>query len=574
MVRSLSLALVLALSSAVVASCSLVIDGNAESCTADADCVNHPGKTLCDLEEGTCISPDTCSTNAECGADEVCTFASPRKCRTLLAEHCGVIYPDDPGIYRDENALLIGLTAPLTENGAASSTGVSILNSAKLAVDEINDADGANGQRLLVLVVCDDTGDSNIAEVNGQALTDMGIQAILGPAFSGQTLNMTKGTDDDPADPADIASDGTVARGVFNISSSATSTEITGIKDKAPSCASEEDCPGLVWRTSPSDLIQGAAMVAYFPQLEVIAKNRVEPPRPKVKVVILHKGDSYGSNLANFVHENLLVNGGVLAISSPDVKNLDYGDTSAAATPTPDADVIAEAIAFQADVYILIGTNELGTPLDAPTEPGVMQLIEEGWDDTTMDSKPYYLFADGGLIGEVANAATLTGARSRVRGTVPGTIALSPTDPIGLYTGRYTQKFPDDEVGSPTVFGGAGAYDAVYLMAYAVAAADGQPMTGEQFARGMLRMSESEPIEVGVGKFGTANNILQNDGSINFIGASGPLDFNPVAGEAESDIQIWCLAASGQGQFSTLFYSAESASMDGNNDAVGTCPFP
>ena len=562
---------VFAASAAVASSCSLVIDGDAESCTEDADCVNHPGLTKCDTEAGVCITPDTCTSNTECADGEICTFVSPRACRSLLSERCATVYPDDPAIYLSDDSILIGVTAPLTEGGEASSTGVSILNSAILAVSEINQSGGANGQRPMALLACDDTGDSNLAEANGQTLADLGIQAILGPAFSGQTLAMTKGTPLDPDVEGDIGSDGTVKRGVLNMSSSATSTEITGIKDEAPSCAGEEGCPGLVWRTSPSDLIQGAAMVEYFPALQDIALARVEPPRTQVKVVILHKGDSYGRNLANFVQERLLVNGKLAINNSTDALKLDYGDTSQAGVE-PDADIIQQAIDFRADVYILIGTNELGTATDPDASPGVMQQIEEGWSDPTANSEPYYLFADGGLIAEVENAATTTGARLRVRGTVPGTKG-EMTSPVGLYSGRYDQMFPGDE-GAPTVFGGAGAYDTIYLLAYSVAAANGAPMTGEQFARGLLRMNDGEGIEVGPPKFGSANNTLQNGGSINFIGASGPLDFDVVAGEAESDIQIWCINSSNKGEFSGLFYSASFEGMEGDDDVAGECPFP
>lgn len=552
----------MAASAFVAGSCSLVIDGNADSCTADADCVNHPGLTKCDTEAGVCITPDTCTSNGECGAGEVCTFGSPRACKPLLTDRCKEIFPDDEEIIKDDNSILIGVSAPLTEGGEASSTGVSILNSAKLAVSEINDNGGANGERPIVLVACDDTGERALAEENGQTLAGLGIQAILGPAFSGQTLDMTKGPNYDDV--------GTVARGVLNISSSATSSEITGIQDEAPSCAGDEGCPGLVWRTSPSDLIQGAAMVAYFEQLEQIALNRVDPPKTTLKVVILHKGDSYGKNLAKYVFEHLIINDDELALESPNVLKLDYGDTSQEGVE-PDPQAIADAIAWEGDVYILIGTNELGTPSEPPAEPGVMEQIEDGWTGGA-GTEPYYLFADGGLITEVGNAAVNTGSSARVRGTVPGTFSESPTSTNGLYSGKYVNMF--DDAGSPTVFGGAGAYDAIYLLSYAVAVANGEPMTGEQFARGLLRTFQGEGVDAGTADFGQANITLQTGGSINFIGASGPLDFDPVSGEAESDIQIWCLNPSNDGVFSTLFYSAATESMEGPNDSLtATCPF-
>ena len=130
LLSSLAAAAVLLASAFVVGSCSLVIDGDADSCTADADCVNHPGLTKCDTAEGVCITPDTCTASSECGEGEVCTFVSPRACKPLVSTRCATVFPDDPAIYQSESALLIGVAAPLTEGGAPSSTGVSILNSA------------------------------------------------------------------------------------------------------------------------------------------------------------------------------------------------------------------------------------------------------------------------------------------------------------------------------------------------------------------------------------------------------------------------------------------------------------
>lgn len=562
--RALALATLGVAALALAPSCSVIIDNDPLSCSADEDCINHPGKGKCDTATGECITADTCTSSRDCGEGNVCTFSTPRACKAIKTTECQIVEPDDPAVYQDDTSILIGFTSPLTEDGNPSSTGVSILNGTVLAVREINDQGGANGKHKLVLVACDDTGVKGIAEKNGQALADMGVQAIVGPAFSGQTLDMAKGPNFDNV--------GTVARGVLNISSSATSTEITGIDDKAPSCKASADCPGLVWRTSPSDLLQGEAMVQYFPSLQDLALNRVTPARTAadLKVAILHKGDSYGENLAKYVYEHL--------VSVPTARKvrLDYGDTSIEGSE-PDAAAVSEAIAFQADVYVLIGTNELGTS-DAPNAPkGVLQTIEENWSDPTPNSKPFYLLGDGGVISEVEHAAQLTGARTRVRGTIPGVVPDgSGTDPISLFTTRYEEMFPND-IGGPGVFGAAGAYDAVYLLAYSVAVGADAPMTGEQFARGLLRVSDGTPIEVGPPNFGEANSTLQNGGQINFEGASGPLDFNPVSGEAESDIQVWCIDATNKiansGAYLHVDPGTGEASMIGATDMGSGCPF-
>ncbi|MFO0546823.1 MAG: ABC transporter substrate-binding protein [Polyangiaceae bacterium] len=539
----------------LASSCTLIVDGDAMTCETDADCVNHPGKTACDTSAGVCISADKCTSSSECGAAQICSYASPRTCVDLKQGNCTDVYPDDEAYYKDDKAVFLGLTAPLSE--ADVSTGVSIRNGAILAIDEINAKGGANQEFPLVLISCDDQGNRGPAEDNGQTLANMGIQAIIGPAFSGQTIDMTTGPNYD--------GEGSIERGVLAISSSATSPDITGLNDLAPACrdTTPDECPGLVWRTSPSDKIQGAAMVAYFPELEEIAKNRVapDPPLTSIKVAILHKGDSYGTNLAQTVENTLKFNGDVLALSQPaNYINLDYGDTSQEGV-MPDPDKVAMAAAFGADVYLLLGTSEL-----AP----VLQDIEDNYPGA---NKPYYVFGDGGLSSEIATAAAAKGATSRVRGTIPGTQSLLFTQ----FSARYTNRFPDDQTGGPEVFGAAGAYDAVYLLSFAATAARGAQLLGVEYARGLTKLADTSKaaLEVGSSDFGDVNGSLNNGDTVNIDGVSGPLDFDITSGEAPSDVQIWCLdSVAGSGTYSTHYFEALTGTMQGTPDTGGTnCPF-
>ena len=59
----------------------------------------------------------------------------------------------------------------------------------------------------------------------------------------------------------------------------------------------------------------------------------------------------------------------------------------------------------------------------------------------------------------------------------------------------------------------------------------------------MAKLVDGQEIAVGntQQQIGLAFEKLQSGGSINFAGASGPLDFDLATGEAMSDILIWCL---------------------------------
>ncbi|MBK8939194.1 MAG: ABC transporter substrate-binding protein [Polyangiaceae bacterium] len=560
---------------ALAASCNLIVTADTMSCAADEDCVNFDNH-VCDTTAGVCVSANQCESNAECADDEVCRFAVPRSCQKIRQGNCQEIYPDND-TFRDDNAMLIGVTVPLT---VEASTGISIANGAKLGVDQFNKDGGVEGVRPMVLIICDDAGDAQNAFDNGQTLATIGAQAIIGPAFSGQTVQMA-GTEQAP---------GTVANDVLVVSPSATSPLVTGIQDTSPACLETcaggecDACPGLVWRTSPSDEFQGAALSQYFPErLEPVVKARglvePEPPRAEITVYVLYKPDPYGDLLSEVIRTQLTFNGEA-ATTQQGVTFFRQGyddiDPNTVGIQ-PDPAVIAAAIEAQPDAVFLIGTSEVAE---------IMRTFEETWPGTDAD-RPYYIFGDGGLGGAVADAvrgptkipdplAPGTPVIERVRGSIPGP-ATSPT--FDAFAGDYDTDFPSDETGQgPNVFGAAGAYDIVFMIAYSSIAARGEPLTAETLARGFSALSDTEAteIEAGSSKIGQAASILSaSDGTINFQGASGDLDFDISTGEAPSPIQIWCVPPSGDsGLNSGAFYDGTSVVGAPEPDpAAFSCPF-
>jgi branched-chain amino acid transport system substrate-binding protein len=86
-------------------------------------------------------------------------------------------------------------------------------------------------------------------------------------------------------------------------------------------------------------------------------------------------------------------------------------------------------------------------------------------------------------------------------------------------------------------------------------------------------MSAGTTIVVGPNTINQAISALQGGGSINFDGASGPLDFDPATGEAPSDIDIWCVDIdSGTGQ--TLFVSDTQHYDAAMGEVVGAASCP
>jgi ABC-type branched-subunit amino acid transport system substrate-binding protein len=547
-------------------SCSLLIDKNADQCEADSDCTKFAG-TSC--KENVCIAascqvigdcskfPDTickggscvpssegCSTNKECasqGSNTICR-KDAGICVPLQSSLCATVLGD----WQDDNAVIFGAILPLT--GDDTKTGYALRDSVELALNDfsrVNDlppAPGQTHQRPIVFVACDDASDSATAEKSAHHLIDdIGVQAILGAAFSGITI--------------DVATDVTIPAGVLLFSPSATSTVITTLNDH-----------GLVWRTSPSDVYQAAALKQYVRQLETkVRKDNSLPATAKIKLAVVYKGDAYGNGLAKALTSGT---GGVLQINGLDVtsdgnsgnyKAYDYGDPDdPKSDPVNESATVTNTINFEPDIILVFGTTEGVTNLFEP--------IENGWIGA---QRPLWVFSDGGevptLTSTINKIGGSTSLRARVTGTVPG------TNNSLFQTFRNAYNFTDGS--SADTFGTAGSYDITYLLSYSVVALGAEPLTGANFNKALGKFFESGQM-VNAGDDPTvAFQQLQAGKPINFEGASGSLNFNPSTGEAPSDIQIWCVTEDGGGNAngernSGEYYRADKDTLVGSFGSI------
>jgi branched-chain amino acid transport system substrate-binding protein len=124
------------------------------------------------------------------------------------------------------------------------------------------------------------------------------------------------------------------------------------------------------------------------------------------------------------------------------------------------------------------------------------------------------------------------------------------------------------------VFGGAGAYDATYLLAYSAVSLGSAPLTGAALAGGLKKMvPPGTKVDVGEENINSTFTVLQAGNNIDFNGASGPLDFDVKTGEAPSDIQIWCLpkdanGAAASAKSSGAFFNAQTSKLEGQIGSI------
>lgn len=448
-----------------------------------------------------------CTTSADCTGDgEGFVCGAEGVCVNALTADCASF----TGPLQENDAVVFGSILPIVENG---SIGIPMEQAQTLAVQEINEAGGLPGARRIAVVNCDSSGNSEKGQLAAEHLVNVvGVPVIFGPAFSGVFI--------------DVSTQVTAPADVLTISPSATSALITDIEDR-----------GLAWRTVASDQFQGVAIA----DLVLI--------QGFTKVVALGKDDPYGRGLLNRVSEELI---GELG------EDNFYGRTfpDPAETAIPDyPSIVADVLTTlpDAEVAVLLGTNEVAEILDLIEDA----LIETS---TTGQINLRYILADGGKIDEVRDLVT---ADSSLQGRIEGT---EPDHQNGaLYSAfrlRFQQRF-----GAPASIFTANAYDSVYLVAYAASSlSSGPEITGPAIATGMGRLISGRTINAGPSDFGDARTTLAAGSTINYDGASGPLDFQIDTGEAGTNVARWAFQQRPDGSFRAE--RAGSYTIDGTGRGV------
>jgi branched-chain amino acid transport system substrate-binding protein len=423
-----------------------------------------------------------CETSADCDANQVCAqnFCLPQPAG------CGRRYGD-----LSADAVQMGAVLPLSLSATNPAAGqdeseLQGLNAILLALDELNEP-GRNSRRIS-LHVCDTAFDAaRTAQQTQWLVTEKKIVGLL-TAGSSQTL---------------AAAAITLPAGVITMSSSATSPELTSKEDNTKL--------GLLWRTAPSDAIQG----------RVIANLLLNDTRfntaQKVGLIYLDR-DSYGVGLFEVITERMRGSGK----SFVPIPYLRRDEASMIAAVT-------QLDGENPDITVVVGFEDDAT-----------FLIRRGLGSTNLKTAAghRWFFSDS-----AKDAALVDAAEPDVRTEVQGAYGTAPAQGAGQafnsFQLRFIQKYgPDPRNFSFTSHG----YDSMYLLGLGVAYSQGTSgsVTGLKIAEGLTKVSSSSaaPIELTPTNFGKAASELAAGRSVDVEGASGSLQFDN-AGEAPSPIELW-----------------------------------
>jgi ABC-type branched-subunit amino acid transport system substrate-binding protein len=506
--------------------CSALVDSEARQCRVTEDCAalgNGSPLVSCSAA-GFCIGPRTCADNSQCSSsslgpeacvDSVCVPVFSSECKSIVGQ---LSHP---------RALVYGQI--LSTTGINSALGRPERNAVALAVGDferlsggVPSAPGGKGSRPLVFVECDDGSDVEAAVRAAQHLVDnLRVPAIIGPSTSGGTVLVSTRV--------------TIPGRTLLIAPSSSSVAITDLRDD-----------GLVWRTSSSDRNQVATVARFLPYVEADVRRALAlPPSEPVRMAVLHKGDVYGVTFANALTLMMSLNG--IAATDPLNKEQllvrNYGDPNDQANPPNYDGPIGEAIGFRPHIIAVPGTHESLTV--------ILKRTEERWTEPRF--RPRWLFGSVSTYGDVGGSI---GTNDELRGRVMGVVSGTTSAVYRVFEAYYQSSIRDGT--KPGSVGAAHAYDAVYLIAHATAAARGKPVSGPNLAEGLLALLPGPGVPKISVEPSTINRVfstLERTGRVDLEGASGPLDFDPATGDTITDTQLYCISKDATGRANGTAYS-------------------
>lgn len=480
--------------------CNALVDTSTAQCNTHADCTKKGdgfAETFCSTEKICRPLSLPCATSRDCSQ----RFTAPGYCRPdgvctpVLTDECREVVPE--GALSREHVTLVGFMGPVRDRFA--SNGVPLRQGAELALEEIETlAKGIPGldtgpQRHLAMLVCHDTPEGldtlgrpmNVAR---HLVDTVGVPAIIGPSKN-------------PADAIDVITDVTTPAGVLTLSPSASHPALP-----------DREAAGLFWRTVPSDTAYVPISQQLFLHITAALRaDRVIAPEAFPTVVHVARSDSYGALLSQLVLP-------ALDIGTP--PGWSYDAVSETAWDAK-ADAILQA---RPHVIFAFSTAEFATEL--------LPRIERRLSGA--QPRPHYLLFDGARVAPLLTAVNHSPELAkRILIAAPGAGTSAQFD---AFRTRFIATFAE-EPGSLAEF----AYDAVYLLAYAVARTRTLQPTGFELRTAMENMSCADRTKVRADpqQFSAGARAAAQGGCVDFEGASGAVDFSAKR-EAAADYGLWC----------------------------------
>lgn len=400
-----------------------------------------------------------CGSDSE-GASDTTTTAPSGEETTTTAASTAVAPEDNAGRKDGDGTLQIGAVLP--QSGNLAQLGPPMIQGTQMAVRDINEAGGVNGEDL-VFTVKDDGGAGNddlaVTSVD-ELINNDNVDAIVGAAATPTTNAIL---------------DRIVSSGTAQCSPSNTGSALTQADDK-----------GLYFRTPPPDNLQAQALA------------KVVSDDGKANVAIIVQNTDYGTGFATYL-EPALTDAGAEVVAS-----VTYDETGTGI----DAEV-ETVVGSEPDAVVLVAYPEDGGKV-------INEMIKQGagpadvaiYVTDGLQSNELYTAIDE------SDPAITTG----IRGTAA---SAAPENGASFFPDAFKTFAP--EVASPIY--SAQAYDCVILFALAAQKAESDApfdIAKEMINVSKGETADAEKCDT----YKDCLALLEDGTDINYEGASGALDFS------------------------------------------------
>lgn len=426
-----------------------------------------------------------CTGHLSCGKGSACNRGV---CVELASEDCRVLA--DEGALASDDTMWIGSMFPMT-GAKAALYGLGNAHAVDLARrDFVEIMSGTAGQKVddaarpIGVVACDDATEPKRA---AEHLAAVGVPAVIG--FR------------DGVEMMDVASSVFVPKGVASLVATSTNPLVTRIPQPEGR---------LVWRTTYSAVASATAVAAFVGTAG--------------KTALVRFKNAQGAGLAEIVARELVG-------AEERYRDLAF-DPDAKDADVQYARVEKELEAFAPDAVIFGG--------DIPLIDNVLVPFERSAHAAKRSPK----YVSVALIG--SNLEKFVGRDRELGKRVFGVTPISNGAANLRFVAHYNEAFPDEHVtktDAPNT-----AYDAFYLLAFASYAIPGHAITGRKLSDGFAKLvPPGRKVEVGLTGILDAYAELAAGRPIDFVGATGPYDFDLTTGEPSFDQAILCVSFDANG---------------------------
>jgi ABC-type branched-subunit amino acid transport system substrate-binding protein len=353
----------------------------------------------------------------------------------------------------------------------------------------INDAGGIempDGTYELELAAEDHGGSTEGGVQAMERLADQGVSTVIDPNWSSIILG-------EQPDHSDGAVSVAKERRMLVVSGGATSPAITDLDDD-----------DLIWRTVPSDSVQGT----------VAADALIE--QGVTTAAVIHRDDAYGNGLADAFEQAFQGKGGQITSSvkyeTDGADQLDFkAQLEATFAPQPRAILL---VSFE-EVYAITSQIDVGGYLDAYA-----------------DAAPIFFGTDGFFAPDTMLENIPASVLRHLQGTVP------KSDSKADDYQKLVELMRAEGIADSDNVDGA-RFDAVELLALSIQAAQSRSADDIKLKLGEISRADAGDTVVHAGEWAKAKAALLAGEGINYEGASGPIEFSDQGDPTAGSIGRW-----------------------------------